>query len=214
MAAEDTLKVVALASGRGTNLQALIDRAKAAGAPFTMAGLVSDNPEAFALKRAEEAGIPSCVVLRKEFASRAKFDEALAGAVESFGAQLVCLAGFMRILSPGFLQRFKGRVINIHPSLLPAFPGLNAQAQALAHGVKVAGCTVHFVDEGVDTGPIISQAAVSVEKGDTEQTLSARILAAEHVIYPGSVELIAKGKIAFPHPFADKDAPKPEGGAS
>ena len=213
MAPEEPLKVVALASGRGTNLQALIDRAGCAGAPFTLAGLVSDNPEALALKRAEQAGIPVCVVPRKDFASKAQFDDALAGAVESFGAQLVCLAGFMRILSPGFLQRFKGRVINIHPSLLPAFPGLNAQAQALAHGVKVAGCTVHFVDEGVDTGPIISQAAVPVEKDDTVESLSARILAQEHVIYPGSVELIAKGEIAFPYPFHGKDDAEPEGGA-
>ncbi|MDH4184942.1 MAG: phosphoribosylglycinamide formyltransferase [Nitrospinota bacterium] len=194
------LKVAALASGRGSNLQALIDAASRPGAPFSMVAVISDNPNAKALERARAAGVDAVLVERRNHATRQLFDAALAEEARKRGADLVCLAGFMRLLSPSFLSGFRGRVINIHPALLPSFPGLDAQKQALDYGVKVTGCTVHFVDEGVDTGPIILQTPVMVEEGDTAQTLSDRILEQEHLAYVKAVELIATGKIEFPHP--------------
>ncbi|MDH5639118.1 MAG: phosphoribosylglycinamide formyltransferase [Nitrospinota bacterium] len=196
----EKLKVAALASGRGTNLQALLDASGRAGALFEVVVVISDKPQAQALERAAKAGVETVVVQKKEHPTRGQFDEAMALAAKGRGAQLVCLAGFMRVLSPTFLSRFRGRVINIHPSLLPSFPGLDAQRQALEYGVKVTGCTVHFVDEGVDTGPVIMQIPVEVAPEDTEETLGARILAREHMAYVKSVEMIAEGRIPFPHP--------------
>ena len=193
------LKVAALASGRGSNLGALISAAARPGAPFAVVAAISDNPSSLALTRAREAGITAVAVERKPYPSKAAFETALADAALGCGAELICLAGFMRVLSPVFLGRFPGRVINIHPSLLPSFPGLDAQRQALEHGVKITGCTVHFVDEGVDTGPIIMQASAPVEPGDDVETLSARILAQEHLLYPKVVEMIATGAVPFPH---------------
>lgn len=189
------LKLAALASGRGSNLQAIINACEEGAINAQMTLVLTDNPEAYALERAKLSGIPSVVIERRGFASREAFDSALAGAVEQSGAQLVCLAGFMRIISPAFLTRFPGRVINIHPALLPSFPGLDAQKQAFDHGVKITGCTVHFVDEGVDTGPIIAQAAVEVLAGDTLETLSARILEQEHKLYPKAIQMIADGLV-------------------
>jgi len=196
----EKFKVAALASGRGTNLQALLDEAGRPGSPFSVVLVISDNPQAHALERAKREGVATAVVLRKDHPSRASFDEALADTAKRYGVELVCLAGFMRVLTSAFLSRFRGRVINIHPSLLPSFPGLDAPRQALEKGVKVTGCTVHFVDEGVDTGPIITQIPVDVEPDDTVETLSARILVREHVAYVRSVRNIAEGKIPFPHP--------------
>lgn len=191
------LRLAALASGRGSNLQALVDAGERGEMDATVALVVSDNPGSYALERAKKHGIPFRVIERKSFASRQAFDLALADAVTDSGVDMVALAGFMRIISPAFLARFPGKVINIHPSLLPAFPGLDAQKQAFEYGVKITGCTVHYVDEGVDTGPIIVQSAVPVLPDDTVETLSARILEQEHIIYPKAVTMIARG-LAFP----------------
>ncbi len=187
--------IAVMASGRGSNLQAIIDEIEKENLSAQIKLVLSDKPDAGALKRAERYGIPAKVVERKHFPSREEFNSALADAIEASGVRLVCLAGFMRILSSDFISRFDGWVINIHPALLPSFPGLDAQKQALDYGVLVSGATVHFVDEGVDTGPIISQAVVNVEPHDTVETLSARILAKEHIIYPDAIRLISLGRI-------------------
>lgn len=193
-----SLKLAVLASGRGSNLQALIDAGERGLMDGRVALVVTDNPSAYAIERAKKHGIPFRVIERKGHPSRQAFDSALADAVEESGVDLVALAGFMRIISPSFLSRFPGRVINIHPALLPSFPGLDAQKQAFEYGVKITGCTVHFVDEGVDTGPIIAQSAVPVLPGDTLESLSARILEQEHVIYPKAVTMIARGEVRAP----------------
>jgi phosphoribosylglycinamide formyltransferase-1 len=198
------LRLAVLASGRGSNLQALVDAGELGEMDGTVALVVSDNPGSYALERAKKHGIPSRVIERKSFASRQAFDLAIADAAQESSADMVALAGFMRIISPTFLTRFPGKVINIHPSLLPSFPGLDAQKQALEYGVKITGCTVHFVDEGVDTGPIIIQSAVPVLPGDTVELLSARILAQEHIIYPKAVTMIARGQAIPPEEFVSR----------
>lgn len=195
------LRLAVLASGRGSNLQALVDASESNGMDGKVALLLTDNPDAYALTRAKKHGIPFRVIERKNFSSRQAFDSAFADAVEESGVDIVALAGFMRIISPSFLYRFPGKVINIHPSLLPAFPGLDAQKQALEYGVKITGCTVHFVDEGVDTGPIIIQSAVPVLPEDTVDMLSARILEQEHIIYPKAVTMIARGEARPPEEY-------------
>ncbi|VAX17551.1 Phosphoribosylglycinamide formyltransferase [hydrothermal vent metagenome] len=189
------LPIAVMASGRGSNLQAIIDEIEKGNLSAEIKLVLSDKPNAGALGRAEQHGIPAKVIERKHFSSREEFNSALADEVEASGARLVCLAGFMRILSGDFISRFDGWVINIHPALLPSFPGLDAQKQALDYGVMVSGATVHFVDEGVDTGPIISQAVVNVEPHDTVETLSARILEKEHIIYPNAIRLISLGQV-------------------
>lgn len=189
------LSLGVLASGNGSNLQAIIDNCRAGRIDAEVRVVVSDNKGAFALKRAEEAGIPSVVCLRKDHPSRDGFEGAIIETLRFYGIDLVCLAGYMRIISPRFLKAFPRRIINIHPALLPSFPGLHAQKQALDHGVKISGCTVHLVDEGTDTGPIIIQAAVPVEEGDTEETLAARILKEEHRIYSEAIQLFAEGRL-------------------
>jgi phosphoribosylglycinamide formyltransferase-1 len=198
------LRLAVLASGRGSNLQALVDAGERGEMGGTVALVVSDNPGSYALERAKKHGIPSRVVERKGFASRQAFDSELANIVEVSGVDMVALAGFMRIISPAFLSRFPGKVINIHPSLLPAFPGLDAQKQALQYGVKISGCTVHYVDDGVDTGPIIIQSAVPVLPGDTVERLSERILEQEHIIYPKAVTMIACGETLPPEKFLSR----------
>jgi phosphoribosylglycinamide formyltransferase-1 len=190
-----SLRVGVLASGRGSNLQALLDAAASPGYPARVVVVISDREQAPALERARAAGVEAVWVNPKDFADREAFDQALVAALQARDVGLVCHAGFMRILSPAYVRAFSGRALNIHPSLLPAFSGLHAQRQALDHGAKVAGVTVHFVDEGVDTGPIVLQAAVAVEPGDTEATLSARILAEEHRLYPAAVRLFAEGRL-------------------
>jgi phosphoribosylglycinamide formyltransferase-1 len=157
--------------------------------------VVSDREQALALERAEAAGVPAVWVSPKDFGDRAAWEAAVIAELRARDVGLVCLAGFMRLLSPAFVRAFHGRILNIHPSLLPAFPGLHAQRQALDHGVRVAGATVHFVDEGLDSGPIVLQAAVAVEPGDTEDTLAARILTEEHRLYPAAVRLFAEGRL-------------------
>ena len=189
------LRLGVLVSGSGSNLQALLDACAQADFPAEVAVVVSNKPQAFALERARRAGVPTRVLEHPAFADREAFDLALLAALREAGVELVCLAGFMRLLGRGFIEAYAGRILNIHPSLLPAFPGLHAQAQALERGVKVAGCTVHFVDSGTDTGPIIAQAAVPVLDGDDEAALTARILAEEHRLYPLAVRLVASGAV-------------------
>ncbi len=189
------LRVGVLASGRGSNLQALLDAGARADYPARVVVVVSDREDARALARARAAGVSSLFVNPKDHGDRAAYDAVLTKTLEHHEVGLVCLAGFMRILSPVFVRAWQGRLMNIHPSLLPAFPGLHAQRQALDHGVRIAGATVHFVDEGVDTGPIVLQAAVPVEATDTEETLAARILIEEHRIYPEAVRLFAEGRL-------------------
>ncbi len=175
-----SIRLAVLVSGRGSNLQAIVDAARAGRLQASVEVVVSDVADAPALARARAGGIPAAVVRRRDYPSRAEFELALAGAVERARPDLVVLAGFMRLLGPAFLDRFPGRVINIHPSLLPAFPGLEAQKQALEYGVRFTGCTVHYVDYGMDSGAIIDQRVVEVMPGDDGDSLSARILEQEH----------------------------------
>ncbi|MCP3060816.1 phosphoribosylglycinamide formyltransferase [Myxococcus sp. K38C18041901] len=186
-----------LVSGGGSNLQALLDACAREDFPAEVACVVSNVPTAYALERARAAGVPAVVVDHKAHASKAAFEAAILEALGTAGVQWVCLAGFMRLLSADFLGRFAGKVLNVHPSLLPSFPGLHAQRQALERGVKVAGCTVHFVDAGTDTGPIIGQAAVPVLSDDDEKSLSARILVEEHRLYPLAVRLAVTGQVTL-----------------
>jgi phosphoribosylglycinamide formyltransferase-1 len=160
-----------------------------------VAVVISDREQAPALQRARAAGVEALWVDPKDFEDRQAYDRALVRELEARGVGLVCHAGWMRILSPAYVRAFAGRALNIHPSLLPAFPGLHAQRQALEHGARVSGATVHFVDEGVDTGPIVLQAAVPVEPSDTEETLAARILVEEHRLYPAAIRLFAEGRL-------------------
>ncbi len=190
-----SLRVGVLASGRGSNLQAILDAAAHPGYPARVAVVVSDRERAAALERATAAGVPAVFVNPKDYADRDAYDAALAGALRDHQVGLVCLAGFMRILTPAFVHVFDGRILNIHPSLLPAFPGLHPHRQALEHGVRISGATVHFVEADVDTGPIVLQAAVPVEPGDTEATLAARVLVEEHRLYPAAVRLFAEGRL-------------------
>lgn len=196
MPAGERLRVGILVSGRGSNLQALLDASSQPGYPAEVVVVISDRERAAALDRARAAGVEALFVNPKDFGDREAFDLALISELTGRRVGLVCNAGFMRILSPAYTRAFAGRAMNIHPSLLPAFPGLHAQRQALDHGAKITGATVHFVDDGpVDTGPIILQASVPVEPSDTEEALSARILAVEHRLYPEAVRLFAEGRL-------------------
>jgi phosphoribosylglycinamide formyltransferase 1 len=189
------LNVAVLVSGRGSNLKALIEAARAPGYPARIVSVISNKPEAPGLAHARERGIPSSVIDHRTYASREEFEKTLDDRLNACSAQLVCLAGFMRILTPWFVERWRDRLINIHPSLLPAFPGLDTHRRALEAKVPNAGCTVHFVRAGADTGPIIMQGAVPVLEGDTEETLAARVLEVEHQIYPQAVRAIAEGRV-------------------
>jgi phosphoribosylglycinamide formyltransferase-1 len=191
----DSLKLGVLISGNGSNLQAIIDNIENGSLQATIKIVISNNPDAFGITRAKKHGIPFAILKKSDFKNKEAFDEQLIKTLKDNGVELVVLAGFMRILSSPFLKSFPKKVMNIHPALLPSFPGLHAQKQAFDYGVKVSGCTVHFVDEGVDTGPIIIQAAVPVLDGDTEDTLAARILKEEHKIYPLAIQSFADGKI-------------------
>ncbi|NLN59197.1 MAG: phosphoribosylglycinamide formyltransferase [Deltaproteobacteria bacterium] len=184
-----------LASGSGSNLQSIIDHIEAGRLDATIRVVISNNPDAYALTRAQIHEIPTVVIRHRGFPTREAFDRNMAETLKAFGVELVVMAGFMRVLSPQFLKTFPRRVINIHPALLPSFPGLQGQKQALDHGVKFSGCTVHFADEGVDSGPIIIQAVVPVLETDTEDTLAERILREEHRIYPQAIQLYAEGRI-------------------
>jgi phosphoribosylglycinamide formyltransferase-1 len=191
------LRVGVLASGRGSNLQAILDASAAGEIDVEVAVVISDNEDAPALERARRAGVPALYIPPGRFRTKLE-PEAERRYVEALiehGVDVVALAGFMRILHAGLLSRFPRRVVNVHPALLPSFPGLDAQSQALDYGVKWTGATVHFVDEGVDTGPIIVQSAVPVRRGDTRETLAARILEEEHRIYPLALQLLAHGRV-------------------
>jgi phosphoribosylglycinamide formyltransferase 1 len=189
------LAVGVLVSGRGSNLQALLDACAAPEFPARIAVVISDREHAPALARARAAKVETLWINPKDFGDRDSFSVALVRALEAREIGLVCQAGFMRILSPAYVRAFAGRALNIHPSLLPAFPGLHPHRQALEHGVKLSGATVHFVEDGVDTGPIVLQAAVPVRPDDTEATLEARILKEEHRLYPEAVRLFAEGRL-------------------
>jgi len=189
------LKLGILISGRGSNLQALIDAAADPSYPAEIALVISNKADAGGLARAAAAGIATKVIPHKDFASREAFDAALDQALRAAGVGLVCLAGFMRLLTAGFSEGWHDRLINIHPSLLPSFKGLDSHAQALKAGVRFSGCTVHFVRPEMDAGPIILQAAVPLHDGDDEDALAARILEAEHKSYPLAVRLIAEGRV-------------------
>jgi len=190
------MNVAVLASGSGTNLQALIDSAaRGELGPARLAAVGVNVPDCRAFARAQAAGIATFVVDHRQYAVRDEFDRALVAAMEPHEIDLVVLAGFMRLLGPSFLGRYGGRVINIHPALLPAFPGVHAQRQAAAYGVKLSGCTVHFVEAGVDSGPVIAQAAVPVRDDDDEASLAERILVVEHRLLPSVVRALAEGRV-------------------
>lgn len=189
------VRVGVLASGSGTNLQALLDATASTEHPAEVAVVASDRPHAMALQRAADAGVPTAIVRKRDFPDRERFDRHMVDVLHEHRCEWVCLAGFMRLITPFFLEAFEGRVVNIHPSLLPAFPGLHAQRQAHQAGVRIAGCTVHFVDNGVDTGPIIAQGAVPVREDDTPEQLSARILQMEHRVYPMVLRWLGEGRI-------------------
>ncbi|MGB9152580.1 MAG: phosphoribosylglycinamide formyltransferase [Alphaproteobacteria bacterium] len=189
------LKTAVLISGRGSNLQSLIAACASPGFPAQIACVISNTVDALGLDHARAAKIPTLVIAHRDYADRQKFEAALDAALGQYGVQLVCLAGFMRLLTGWFTERWRDRLVNIHPSLLPAFPGLHTHRQALAYGAKLAGCTVHFVRAEMDHGPIIVQAAVPVLPDDSEATLAARVLQAEHKAYPAALRMIAENRV-------------------
>ncbi len=191
----NTLKIGVLASGRGSNFQAIIDATEAGRIRARIQLLVTDNPEAFSIERAKKHGIEHVVMRPKDYGSRDEYFRNIGAELKKQGVDLVILAGFMRIVGKPLLDAYPNRVMNIHPALLPSFPGLHGQKQANDYGVKMSGCTVHFVDEGMDTGPVIIQAAVPVKDDDTEETLSERILRLEHKIFPEAIRLFSEGRI-------------------
>lgn len=189
------LRVGVLVSGRGSNLQSLIDAFSSEDSPVEIVCVVSNQAGAFALERAAKAGIKTETISHRDYGSRDEFDAALDRALQFHKLDLLCLAGFMRILTKGFVEKWHNRLVNIHPSLLPAFPGLNTHQRAIESGAKFAGCTVHFVRSEVDSGPIIIQAAVPIHPNDDADSLAARVLAQEHAVYPHALRLIASGEL-------------------
>lgn len=202
-------RYVILISGRGSNMESLLD----AGLPGVCATVISNRPDAAGLAAAAARGIPTAAIDHRGFASREDFDAELAGRIEAHAPDLVLLAGFMRILSDGFVRRFEGRLLNVHPSLLPAFPGVRTHAQALAAGVRLHGCTVHFVTPALDGGPIIAQAAVPVHVGDDEACLAERVLAEEHKLYPRVARWFLEGRLHLLHGRARLTGETPVSGA-
>lgn len=201
-----TLDLGVLVSGGGTNLQAILDAVAGGRLNARVRLVLSNKADAFALERAKRSGVDTRVVSHRDFESREAFEQELIDVLRTAGVKHVVLAGFMRVLGPRFLRAFAGHIVNIHPALLPAFPGVHAQEQALRHGVKITGCTVHFVDEGVDTGPIIAQRAVAVLDDDTVETLSQRILVEEHALLVHVLGLLSEDRIEV--------RPGPAGGRS
>jgi phosphoribosylglycinamide formyltransferase-1 len=193
---EKKSRVAVLASGRGSNFQAILDAIRSGFLPVRCVALITDNPDAYAITRAKENGVPVRIVDFAAFPGKAEYEAALLSAMDMVDADVYVLAGYMRILGPGIVSRFPGRLINIHPALLPAFPGLHAQRQAVEYGVKVSGCTVHFVNEEMDAGPVILQKCVPVRDGDTEETLADRILEEEHRCLPEAIRLFCQGQIS------------------
>lgn len=189
------LKLAVLISGSGSNLQALMDACKAPDYPAEVVAVISNKASAFGLERARNAGIPAIHVDHKAYPDRESFDKAVHQEILKHGAELVCLAGFMRLITPWFIEQWPNKMVNIHPSLLPSFKGLHAQEQAWNAGVKWAGCTIHFVIPEMDAGPIIAQSVVPVENDDTVESLTSRIFKTEHQLYPHAVRLIAEGRV-------------------
>ena len=202
-------RTVILISGRGSNMMALVEASRGNGFPAEIAAVISNRPEAAGVAWAAAHGIEARIVDHKAFPHRAAFEAELHAAVTAAGADLLCLAGFMRVLTAGFVQHWQGRMINIHPSLLPAFKGLHTHEQALAAGVRISGCTAHFVVPEMDAGPIIAQAAVPVQEGDTADRLAARILDAEHKLYPLALRLVADGTVQLENGRAVNRGPSP-----
>lgn len=188
-------RIVVLISGRGSNMRSIVDAVGSGAVPAELVAVISNRPEAEGLKLAQARGIPVAVVDHRRYETREAFDDALAEVIDGFSPDLVVLAGFMRILTDDFVLHYSGRMINIHPSLLPLFPGLRTHRQALEAGVRVHGCTVHFVTPHLDHGPIIAQAAVPVLDGDDEASLAARVLVQEHLIYPAAVGWFVEGRL-------------------
>ena len=191
------INIGVLASGRGTNLQAIIEAIKEGKIKGRISIVISDNRDAFALKRAKQNNIETEYINFKSFKNRENYDKKIVECLKEKDVDLVVLAGYMRILSSFFINAYKNKIMNIHPALLPSFPGLHAQRQAVEYGVKISGCTVHFVDEGVDSGPIILQKAVEVKDNDTEELLAERILKEEHQIYPRAIQLFSQGRLVI-----------------
>jgi phosphoribosylglycinamide formyltransferase 1 len=191
----DLLKLGVLISGNGSNLQSIIDHIEKGSLKAAIKIVISNNPDAYGITRAGKHGIPFLVLKNGNFKNKEAFDAELVKILKDNGVELVILAGFMRIITPAFLKAFSGKIMNIHPALLPSFPGLHGQKQAVEYGVKFSGCTVHFVDDGVDTGPVIIQSVVPVHDDDTEETLAERILKEEHKIYPQAIQLFADGRL-------------------
>ncbi len=189
------INIGVLVSGRGTNLQAIIEAIEEGKIAGEIKVVISDNPDAYALKRAQQYHIDTRYIHFKEFKNREDYDKEIIKTLKEKKIELVVLAGYMRILSPYFIRTYKNKIMNIHPALLPSFPGLNVQKQAIDYGVKVSGCTVHFVDEGVDSGPIVLQKAVEVSDDETEESLAEKILKEEHQIYPRAIQLFSESRL-------------------
>ncbi|MBN1572157.1 MAG: phosphoribosylglycinamide formyltransferase [Deltaproteobacteria bacterium] len=189
------LKIAVFISGSGTNLQSIIDNCESGRVNAEVVLVLSNEPDAYGIERAKKHNIPAIVVNHRDYASRKEFEDTVLKSISDYEIDLICLAGFMRVLTNNFLARFPNRIINIHPALLPSFAGTQGQQDAFDYGVKFTGCTVHFVDADVDTGPIIIQAVVPLKQDDTVETLKKRILAQEHKIYPQAIQYIAKGAV-------------------
>lgn len=213
VAPEDRLKVAVLISGRGSNMAALADAAAAPDYPARIVAVISNRPDAAGLALAAEHGLPTQVIDHQAFPDRTTFDAALTEAAETAGAEFICLAGFMRLFTTGFIDHWRDRLINIHPSLLPAFPGLNVHRKVLERGCRFSGCTVHFVRPDTDTGPIIAQAVVPVHPDDDAGALADRVLAAEHVLYPMALRLVAEGRVTIAGDIVRIDGAKAPAGA-
>ncbi len=193
----EPLTLGVLASGRGSNFQSIINSIESHSLHAEIAVLITDNPGAYALERAAKHNIETLVIRPRDFTDKNTYYSHIAGELKKRCVELVILAGFMRVVGKALIEKYPNRIMNIHPALLPSFPGLHGQKQAVDYGVKISGCTVHFVDEGVDTGPVIVQAAVPVYHNDTEETLSERILEQEHKIFPHAIKLYSEGKISI-----------------
>ncbi|MGO6816910.1 phosphoribosylglycinamide formyltransferase [Rhizobium brockwellii] len=190
-------RAVVFISGSGSNMMALVAAAKAADYPAEIVGVISDKADAGGLAKAAAEGIATFAFPRKDYASKDAHEAAIFSALDELKPDILCLAGYMRLLTPTFIQRYEGRMLNIHPSLLPLFPGLHTHQRAIDAGMRIAGCTVHFVTEGMDEGPVIGQAAVPVLSGDTAESLAARVLTIEHQIYPQALRLFAEGRVTM-----------------
>ncbi|EJJ27989.1 phosphoribosylglycinamide formyltransferase [Rhizobium sp. CF142] len=188
-------RTVVFISGGGSNMMALVQAAKAEDYPAEIVGVISDKADAGGLAKAAAEGIPTFAFVRKDYASKDAHEAAILAALDELSPDIICLSGYMRLLSGAFIQRHEGRIINIHPSLLPLFPGLHTHQRAIDAGMRIAGCTVHFVTEGMDEGPVIGQAAVPVLAGDTADALAGRVLTIEHQLYPQALRLFAEGKV-------------------